>query len=157
MDNHSDITIKLINSSCNPISKNRNWKRVCDSFKITLNQNEPSINSLTQVEAEAKVISTSYMITPNPGHTGNTTGSYLTGFKVAIDLSIIQNIVYEDSINGTLCTITKTLPISTFIVLGRDFNLNQKPTVDVCIEDIQIQSINSKEIIESITLFLQAE
>lgn len=152
---NTDIKIKLINNDCESMALNKNWKRLSQSFKIPLTHSEPNINKLIELEAEAKVISTSYMITPNPTGTFNAEGTTLTGYKLAVDIDIIENIVYEECIDSCVFTLTKVLPISTFIVLDKNINLNQTPNVHICIEDIQIQSIGSKEIIESITMFIQ--
>ena len=121
---------------------------------------KPDIEIINQVFVDVEIISAKVIKTP-AGECNtpvlNREGLRLTGRKLVIEGILKQKVVYTAALSDQpVHFVHFQIPFSAFIVLACDTCLSQQFHIETCVEDVFAIPFNSREILKSVTLFLQA-
>lgn len=149
-----DIRVTLVNRASSRLSSTSNFKYENKSFNFELDMLAQPIKKVISIVANPKVINYSLMQTPDSAYEMNADGTLLTGAQIGVNGKVDQVIEYEGS-DRQLYRVSKGIPFSTFVVLDRDFDFNKTPSINIIVEDIQLEVKEGTTIIESLSIFVE--
>lgn len=152
--NNNTIRVTLVNRSSSRLSQTSNFKYENKGTTFFIDKSTPTIKKVISIAANPMVINYNLIQTPDSITTTNAEGTLLTGAKMGINARITQSIEYEGN-DGDIYNISKEIPFSTYIVLTRDFDFNKIPSINIIVEDIQLEIKDGSLIIENISVFVE--
>ncbi|GAB6139130.1 SPOCS domain-containing protein [Halanaerobaculum tunisiense] len=129
---------------------------------LEIPEQKPDIEQVLQVLVEGKV--TNLRIIETPEETSEE-GQALTGEKLVIEGKIRQKVVYVADVEDGSQPVHSAefeIPFSTFIVVPKCYVGTVKPgkedniNVQVCVEDVFIETIDPRKVIKSVLLYINA-
>lgn len=148
-----NINIKIDGNQCKANIDYKAFKQISLPSFISLDDKQISNQSIASIYINAKIIHSNIFTTPSSFETTNGENTMLSGYKLSIFGTISEVIMFED-INNSMKTHNTTIPFSTFIVLSKDTDISKEVCVNLCIEDIDVFYINSKDIFQSIYILM---
>ncbi|MCF8010378.1 MAG: DUF3794 domain-containing protein [Clostridiales bacterium] len=134
----------------------RNWTEISIPEVLAVPDKKPSIEQINKVFIDVKIISQKIISTPNV-NTENLEGSLVTGRKLIIEGMLEQKVLYTADVpEQSIHTTHFNVPFSAFIVLREDTTLEDEFDIDICVEDVFVDSFSPREIFKNVTLFLRA-
>lgn len=134
------------------------WAEMYVPEVLTLPTCKPSIDQILSLSSEVVIMCQKVVSTPVAG-AESYEGLVLTGKKLIIEAILRQRITYTEKNEVDPQSIHSAhfdVPISAFIILPCETNLADKFTVNTCIEDIFICSLDERRIFKNTTLFFKA-
>lgn len=129
---------------------------------VTIPEQKPDIEQVIQILVEAKITNLRLIETPVGV---SEEGQILTGEKLVIEGKIHQKVIYVADVSDGSQPVHSAefdVPFSTFVVVPKCYIGLIKPgkediiNVQACIESVFIEQINSREVIKSSMLFINA-
>lgn len=130
------------------------FKQFIIQENITMPNGEPNIGQLVRISANVEITRTKIRNTP----TGvSEEGQILTGKKLIVEGYLDQWVEYIPAKpNQCVHTTSFKVPFCTFIVLPASCTLLTIVTVQSFIEDLNVQKIDKRNILETVAIFLLA-
>jgi hypothetical protein len=144
--------------------KDRLWTQLFLPEILCIPEQKPDIEQLLSVTVVTDIISQRVIKTPVLKIHGedtpieNNEGIVTTGRKLVLEGVLRQKITYVADVESqSVHAAHFDLPFSAFIILPPKTKLSTKFDVTVCIEDIFVCILNSRQIFKNVTIFIKAE
>lgn len=148
----------LLENSCSNVIKEDSWTEISIPEMLKIPLLKPDIKNIENVIVTPQITSKRIIKIPAPGETNNQDGIRSTNKKLVVDGVLFQKIIYtSNEPTQTLITVNFDTPFSTYIVIEADTSVSEsKFSVNVYVEDVVIQMIDTRNIFKNVTLFLKA-
>ena len=141
------------------ISSDKIWNQVSFSTNLILPGNFPNAKSVSSIFSTIKIISQSIVDLPSKTPPiSNYYGENVLGKKLIVEAVLNQRINYSaDNENSTLHSRIINLPVSCYIMLPNNTDLNQKFKIEAYIEDLYSCCVDERTLFSGAILFFKAK
>ena len=147
------------------------WTELIVPASLALPKEKPDIEQLISSKVIVRIIRQKVIVTPSTEIAPNFEGKLLTGRKLVVEGELCQSITYTaDLCNQPVHSAHFIIPFSAYIVIPKCVRIIDKFTccekmidslfihfqVNPCVENVFIQEISKRQIIQNVLLFLHA-
>ena len=138
------------------INTDKNWTEISIPDILHMPPQKLNVRSVDKIFVDIKIISTKVIPTHKTFST-NKEGRKATGRNLIVEGLLKQKIIYTALVEGeSVHSVEYHTPFSTFIVLYEG-KLEEKLTVDFCVEDVFVKVLNKRKIFINTIVFLRAK
>lgn len=151
---HNEI---LLENNYIGASTDEAWTEISIPEILKIPSLKPDIGNIQSVIITPRIEDERIISTLNSEKFDKQEGMRLTNKKLLIDGVLFQKIIYTSNEQEQgLVTIDFDIPFSTYIVIEPNTSINEnKFYVNVYVEDVVVQMINTRNIFKNVTLFLK--
>lgn len=138
------------------VNTDKNWAEIYIPHILHMPSEKLSVKSVDKIFINIEIISAKVM----PAHrtfSTNKEGRKVTGRNLIVKGLLKHKIIYTALVEGeSVHSVKCDIPFSTFIVLYEG-SLEEKFTVDFCVEDVFVKLLNKRKIFKNTIVFLRAK
>lgn len=149
-----------------PVVGNAYWSQIYFTEKLTKPPQKPDIKEVNAISVKVNVLNSKVIVTPNSKGQSNIEGKIVTGRKLIVEAELCEKVVYtacED--DQSVHSVHFYVPFSAYIVVPETITFANGETLDslfvnylvsTCIEDVFVSDITIEDILQNVTILLQA-